>query len=434
MSISAPNSPNSSRQINLYFTVVTFTFGIVGPLAGLPVQFYQKDQLHLGPEAVAVFNCITSIPLYVGFLFGYLRDRWRPTVWGDRAYILGSALLSAVGYFLLREGQISYAKLLIVMLFVTALAQMIQAVIQAVSTIVAQKDQATGRLSAIYWLASMLPGAITSVIGGWLSGHVPPKETFLLVGVASIAVGLLALWRPAAVYDQVAEHHSERHTAWVDIVHLIRHRPIWPAVAINGIWNFGLCFGTAAFFYLTSHNHDPSRPHLDDTQYGIWMGLQYAAFLPTAALYAWISRHWSLRRLLWIGTPFAALQGLFFLVLHTVFEAYLASIAYGIVAGVASTVFWDLLMRSAPKGLEGSAMMLGNAVANTCAMISGLYGAYLYSHGAFVASVWANTVIYLFMIPMLLLVPRWVTSGRDAETEPVIAPPLPAEPTGSPAQ
>jgi MFS family permease len=413
----ASNTSGSQRQIISYFSILTFTFGTVGLLAGLPIAFYQKDVLHLSAVAVSVLGCITAIPTYFGFLFGYMRDRCRPSVWGDRAYILGSALLSAAGYLMLTAGQITYAKLVIVMIFVTACGQMTLTVIQAISTIVAQRDGATGRLSAVYWLATTLPGAISPVIGGWLSGHIKMDKTFLLVGAASVIVAMLAFWRPAAVYNHLSEHHSRRHTLWVYIVHLARHKPIWPAVAINGVWNFGLCYGTAAFFYLTSHV--PGRAHLNDTQYGVWLSLQYVGFLPTAALYGVASRYWSLRRLLWIGTPIASLQGLLFLVLHTVFEAYLASIIFGVVAGVASTVFWDLLMRSAPKGLEGTAVTLGNAVISVFTTISGLYGAYLYQRGYFVPSVWANTVLYLLMVPMLLLIPRWVTTSHDSGEGPV---------------
>ncbi len=76
------------RQIFFYFAILTLLLGLGGGLSSLPVTFFLKEKLHLGPQKMAVFGALTQIPTYVGFLFGFLRDRWRPFGKGDRGYMM----------------------------------------------------------------------------------------------------------------------------------------------------------------------------------------------------------------------------------------------------------------------------------------------------------------------------------------------------------
>ena len=62
------------------------TLGLAEPtgLVSLPLLFWLKDGLGLTPQSVAVFEAVALAPLYFGFLFGFLRDRWRPLGRNDR--------------------------------------------------------------------------------------------------------------------------------------------------------------------------------------------------------------------------------------------------------------------------------------------------------------------------------------------------------------
>ena len=404
------------RQIDLYFGLLTLTFGVAGQLALLPVQFYQKDQLHLGAQAVANFQFLVGIPTYVGFLFGYLRDRWRPPRWGDRAYLLGAALLSVAAYLLLAQGQITYARLLVMGIALSAFGQMIGTVIQAVSAAVAQRNRMTGQLSAVYWIGFNAPGVIAALGGGWLAAHLPARETFLLVAGVTGLVALQAFWRPRAVYDDLPDQPAVSHGGLHAVSRLIRHQPIWPAVLISGMWNFALCVGTPVLYYLTGH------VHLNPEQFGIWGALMAGAFLPATALYGVVCRRFSLHRLLWAGTPLAVLQMLLFLFMHNLGEAYGAAIAAGLCGGFVNGAYWDLLMRSAPKGLEGTAMTLGFAASTISGAGSNVLGAYIYGHGGFALSVWLTTLVYALIFLVLLWVPRSITSMHDAGGDPTPVP------------
>jgi len=83
-----------------------------GALAQVPLQFYLKDQLHLGPEQSAFFSLITYVPVYGAFLFGMVRDRWWPLGIRDRGFFLIFAPLAALAYLSLAFRHSSYEQLL----------------------------------------------------------------------------------------------------------------------------------------------------------------------------------------------------------------------------------------------------------------------------------------------------------------------------------
>ena len=54
-------------------------------MLGLPISFFLKNKLHLSASGLAQFNLMTAAPLFGGFLFGLVRDRWSPAGRGDGA-------------------------------------------------------------------------------------------------------------------------------------------------------------------------------------------------------------------------------------------------------------------------------------------------------------------------------------------------------------
>ena len=82
----ADRDASSRRKIISYFAILNLSVGLGTPLTGLaaiPINYILKDQLNLSPFGLAMFISIASAPAYVGFLFGFIRDRWRPRIWGD---------------------------------------------------------------------------------------------------------------------------------------------------------------------------------------------------------------------------------------------------------------------------------------------------------------------------------------------------------------
>src|SRR3954451_15999433 len=105
-------------------TLVQFAVPYEG-LIGLPVLFFLKNRLHLSAHGVATFNLLASIPLFVGFAFGFLRDTWSPFGKGDRAHLLVFGLATAAAYGVMIMFQPTYAVLLLGVLAGTTTIQMV---------------------------------------------------------------------------------------------------------------------------------------------------------------------------------------------------------------------------------------------------------------------------------------------------------------------
>src|SRR5271166_3420646 len=85
----------SSVEIVVYFGILKLALGLASPHSGMlaiPINYLLKDNLHLGPVQVATFLAITSSPDWVAFLFGFLRDRFRFLLGGDRGWLALSAV------------------------------------------------------------------------------------------------------------------------------------------------------------------------------------------------------------------------------------------------------------------------------------------------------------------------------------------------------
>lgn len=380
-------------------------------LSTLPILFFLKDRLQLGPGAIAAFAAIAGAPGYVGFLFGFLRDRWRPLGKGDRGYLLLAAPPCALLYVSLAFGPLTYARLLLVILLTGALGQAIGAAAQGLMTVVGQSSGMTGRLGALWVIMGAVPGAITQALGGWLTAHANPSQIFLLVAALTALLALLGLWCPPAVFDPASAAPAPPEVRWTSVSRLFRHRPLWPAVLIFTLWQFGPVLQTPLLFYLTDH------VHLTSEAVGMFWTVFYLSFVPTGLWYAFACRRNSLWRLLWWGTAFAVLQLIPLLFVDSMTTAMMAAAGAGLLGGFASAAYMDLLMRACPRGLEGAAMMLMASASLGIIRAGDLFGSWLYQRGGFALGVWISVAVYALIAPALLLVPRDVMQAPDGCTD-----------------
>ena len=135
----------------------------------------------------------------------------------------------------------------------------------------------------------------------------------------------------------------------------------------------------------------------------------------SGGLYGFVCRRQPLWRLLWWGIGVAIFQWVPLLAVHDAPQALLAGALAGLLGGFATAATTDLLIRSCPEGLEGTAMMLFGSGAALVIGASNLCGTWLYTHGGFGLSVWATVAVYALMAPVLLLVPRSVVALREGE-------------------
>src|SRR3984957_21282276 len=84
-------SPSTRHGIFLYLGILIVLLAFGGPSGGLidiPISFFLKNRLHLSAHEVANFRLVVAIPLYLSFVFGFIRDMWNPLGMKDRGFML----------------------------------------------------------------------------------------------------------------------------------------------------------------------------------------------------------------------------------------------------------------------------------------------------------------------------------------------------------
>ncbi len=82
-------SERQSIFVYLGTLIVLLAFGSPsGGLIDIPISFFLKNRLHLTAHEVATFRLVVAIPLYLSFVFGFIRDMWNPLGMRDRGFML----------------------------------------------------------------------------------------------------------------------------------------------------------------------------------------------------------------------------------------------------------------------------------------------------------------------------------------------------------
>jgi hypothetical protein len=386
-------------------------------LIGLPITFFLKNRLHLSAHGAAEFNLITSIPLFVGFIFGFIRDRWSPFGMADRGHLvvfglLTAAVFAAVGYI-----EPTYATLLCGVLLITTLMQFVGGAAAGLSSALGRRHAMSGQMSMVMNIGILAPQVMSWPLGGILSGYLEgagattaARVLFFIGGGMMLLLTAFGAFGPRRLFEEAeAGAEAPQFTVVADIIRLLSTWAIWPVLMIQLLWQFAPGAGVALQYHLAN------EMHASDAQVGTFFAIFYGGFLPMYALYGWLAQHLSLRTLLWIGGILAVPQMVSLLFIHSAQGALIAAIPMGILGGIGQAAFTDLAMRSCPKGLEGTMMMLFLALYWISTRFGDLWGADLYQHhGGYNTTLLATIAVYALILPILLLVPRQISSGKDA--------------------
>ncbi len=401
------------RTIAVYVILLNVLFALGQPgfgAAPTAFDFLLKDTLKMGPERVALANALVSAPLYVGLTCGFLRDRWSPFGLGDRGHFLLFGALAAAAYGALALMPFSYASLVAGFIAVTVLFQMLVSAQNGVTTWLAQTHRMTGRIAALTQGLQFLFFGLSFAVGGEEQGEAKSRQLFLGLGAITVLFVPFGAWRPRAVFADAAApppSASASAPAMREVARLLRHRALWPALAAWLLYQF--CpIGTPLMFFLTKD--------LGGTQahYGWFMGIGMACAVPACLAYVAACRAWPLRRLLVWATLLNVPCLVPILFARAPSQAVATAPFYGVVSGFAQCAYYDLYLRSIPKGLEGAGAMLMVSGFFVAVRLADLFGAAVYEHGGFTTTVLvagAATALVLFVLP---LVPGEVVREVDA--------------------
>ena len=104
------------------------------------------------------------------------------------------------------------------------------------------------------------------------------------------------------------------------------------------------------------------------------------------------------------------------LIVRSAATALVAGALAGLLGGLPTAAYIDLILRSCPKGLEGTGVTLATTTALAVSVNSGnLFGSWVYAHGGFNSAIVVSILATAAILPILPLVPRAVTDLREGE-------------------
>ena len=377
-------SPSVRQRILLYLGILIILVAFGSPSGGLidiPVSFLLKNKLQLSAHEVAGFRLVAAIPLYLAFVFGFIRDSWNPLGMRDRGFMLLFGTISALLYVFFAFTSASYLTLIAAVVILTISCLFVASAQNGLTAMIGQQHAMTGQISAAWNVFLSIPTFAALLAGGTLSGMLEEHgadqavRILFLVGAAIMAtVALYSLWRPSDVFDNVRfEAETGRHPI-ADLKRLVRHWPIYPALLIWLLWNFAPGSATPLQYHLQN------TLHASDAQWGQWNAIFAASFIPTFIIYGILCRRFALRTLLWWGTVIAVPQMVPLLFIHSVTGALVAAVPIGLMGGIATGAYLDLIIRSCPAGLQGTTLMMASSLYFLVSRFGDLLGTWLYDH------------------------------------------------------
>jgi len=405
-----------TNQVFLYFGTLTFLLGIVNPtnyFTDISTSYMLKNQLHMSAEQISGFRLLTLIPVYLAFIFGLLRDRWNPFGMRDRGLFLIFGPTTALVFFWLAFQKVSLVGIFTGVLLVVLSTRLVIAAYQGLISLVGQEKLMAGRLATVWNAVYYIPIAISSWLSGLATVNLTPKATFIALGVCSLGVGALGLWKPKQVFTGAYESPEAKTLALgTDVKRLLKHKAIYAPVLIMFLWNFAPGSQTPLQFYLTN------TLHASDAAYANFNAIFTISFLPTFFVYGYLCTRYPLRKLLFWGTVIAVPQLVPLLFVHSAVGAELLAIPIGLMGGIATAAYYDLAMRSCPPGLQGTLMLMVDGVYWLCQRGGDMLGSYIYDRDhkyGFMYCVIAITIVYALILPCLKLAPKYITATRDGE-------------------
>src|SRR6202034_1126893 len=396
---------SNSVQIFSYFGTLTLLVYLVMPhgyLLDIATSYMLKNQLHATATQVSTFRLLTAIPVYASILFGLARDEWNPFGLKDRGFLLLFAPVSTVVYLWMAYTPLSYANLFTGMLLVMVSFRFVTAAYWGLLALVGQEKLMSGRLSALWNIVSTLPYIAGAFLSGYLTEHLSPTGILLLM----------------AVFAHVYQRPQARGTGLLaDIKRLLKHRAVYPAVLITFLFCFSPGSNTPLQFYLTN------VLHASDAVYGYYNAIYLGSFIPVFLLYGYLCKKVSLKKLLWWGTVITVPQMIPLALVNSANLALLMAVPIGLMGGVASAAYYDLAMRSCPRGLQGTLMMMVDAVFQLAYRGGDLVGSWIYASSpanGFLYCVLVTAAVYTLILPLILLVPKELIATADGEPNPQV--------------
>ena len=161
--------PAVRRKIFLYLALLTLPLALSDPnggVIGIPISFFLKNKLNLNAHELAYFHLLSAIPLYMSFVFGFIRDSWSPFEIRDRGYFMIFGAIGGALYAFFAFIPVSYLSLLVAVTLLTTASLFIGSSLNGLASTIGQQHAMSGQISAVLNTFGSLPIAASLLIGG----------------------------------------------------------------------------------------------------------------------------------------------------------------------------------------------------------------------------------------------------------------------------
>ena len=191
---------SSIRQVYLYFGMMALLVNVVNPqwVLDIPTSYMLKNLLNATASQVSLFRLLTGIPIYLGFVFGLVRDLWNPFGWRDPGYFRIFVPLTIVVLLGVAYSPTTYAGLLLGMVLITISYSFIAAAFQGLLALIGQEALMPGRLSTLSNVFMNVAAILGFFASGWMSTDLTPRQVFLLALTLTATLGIDADAEPVA--------------------------------------------------------------------------------------------------------------------------------------------------------------------------------------------------------------------------------------------
>ena len=404
-----------------YFAPLTFLVCALDPtgqFVDIALTYVLKDHLHASASDAGLFRLATAIPVYGALAFGLARDLWNPFGRRDRGLLMLFGPLTAALLVALALAPLSFGLLFTATVALMVLTRFLVAAHQGLLALIGQEQLMSGRLAVLWNVVSYVPYIAGSVAAGYVAEHVTPAAFFLALAALALGLGAFAGWRPRAVfahaYDAALARGADLRG---DLKRLVRHRAIYPALAIMLLFQFSPGTGIALQYFLTD------RLHATDVVYGYGYAIFLGSVVPVVVAYGFLCSRVPFGRLFRIAAWIAVPQVLPIVFAHSAAAALWLAVPIGMMGGLVWAGIYDLAMRSCPPGLQGT-LMMGVSGCNALGVRGGdLLGAYIYGrnpeHGIAIAAA-LTAFFYAGIVPLIRWVPREILATADGEGNPAL--------------
>jgi predicted MFS family arabinose efflux permease len=388
----------------------------------LPLQLLLKNQLHFHAQTLATFMAVIAFAWNVKPIAGIMSDAFPLFGTRRRHYMLLSAGMAAVCWFLMGVVPRSYIPLLLTAFGANAFMVIASTVMGGLMVEAGQKYGISGRVTSIRQALQSTVSLGNGILGGYLAatafGWTVGIATALLLILAVVTFFALTE-RPVAVRDRDVLANA-RH----ELVTLFRSRTLWASGSFLALVYISPGFTTPLLFMQTD-TLNFSTPYI-----GLMESIEGAAGLLGALIYGVVCRRFNLRQLLTAAIVLNVTVTLLYLRYgHDTAPFIHATVGFAVICS--ELALMDLAVRSTPPGCESLGFALMMSARNLALGGSDMIGSWLIDSRGWVFHelVWLNagtTALILFFIPFL---PRAVMSRKDGDVAPGPAGGPPAEPS-----